>query len=161
MDACRVFRHCRAAPRWAVLVLAAGLGACGGGEPGDLLGEPIAASPVAVAPGTARLVTTPASAAPRGEDTTGADTLRPRIVQAPLDADVAVDGVAEFSVRADGPPGLRYQWLRDGEAIEGAIGVNLQLRVTDEDHLAHISVEVRAGAQTVRSKAATLRVKSA
>lgn len=153
MDAWKVFRP------WAVLAITAGLSACGGGEPGDLLAKPIAASPITTAPPQAAAAAgAPASAVVRGE---AADTLRPRIVQAPRDAELAVDGVAEFTVRADGPPGLRYQWLRDGEPIDGAIGVNLQLRVTEADHLASFSVEVRAGAQTVRSQAATLRVKPA
>ena len=156
MNAWKLFR------RWAVLAIAAGLAACGGGEPGDLLGEPIAASAITTAPGqAAAAAATAASAVVRAEAADAADTLRPRIVQAPRDAEIAVDDVAEFSVRADGPPGLRYQWLRDGEPIDGEIGVNLQLRVTDAEHLASFSVEVRAGALTVRSHAATLRVKPA
>ena len=155
MDARKAFR------RWAALVLTAGLVACGGGEPGDLVGEPSAASPVAAAPQAAATAAAPASAVVQGAAADPVDALRLRIVQAPHDAELAVDDVAEFSVRVDGPPGLRYQWLRDGEPIDGAIGVNLQLRVTDADHLASFSVEVRAGAQTVRSKAATLRVKAA
>jgi hypothetical protein len=154
MDAWKPFR------RWAVLALTAGIAACGGGEPGDLIGEPIAASTITTAPRQAGAAA-PASAVPRGEAADPADMLRPRIVQAPRDAELAADGVAEFSVRADGPPGLRYQWLRDGEPIDGAIGVNLQLHVTDADHLASFSVEVRAGALTVRSQATTLRVKAA
>ena len=154
MDAWKVLRP------WAVLSIAAGLAACGGGEPGDLLGEPIAASPITTAPGqAAAAAATPASAVVRGEAADSADTLRPRIVQAPQDVDIAGDGVAEFSVRADGPHGLRYQWLRDGEPIDGEIGVNLQLHVGEADHLAKISVEVSAGRWTVRSAAATLRVK--
>jgi hypothetical protein len=83
----------------------------------------------------------------------------PQVLQAPQDVTVAADSVALFSVRALGPQGLRYQWLRDGEPLEGAVGTSLQLQVNEADHLAVFSVDVTAGRLTVRSSAATLRVK--
>ena len=144
---------------WAGL---AGLPGCGGGDgPGDLL-APVSSAD-ASAHGVETTVAAPATTAPHAASTVSAsasasDALRPHIVQAPQDATVVAGDVVTFSVRADGPRGLTYQWLRDDDPVEGAIGMSLQVRATEADHLTAFSVDVTAGKLTVRSVTATLRV---
>ena len=149
----RAASACAAALLWAGLV---GLPGCGGGDgPGDLL-APVASTGAGAVETT---VAAPAATVPHAASAASAtDELRPRIVQAPQDVTVAAGDVATFSVRADGPRGLSYQWLRDGDPVEGAVGTSLQVRATEAEHLTVFSVDVTAGKLTVRSVAATLRV---
>ena len=81
---------------------------------GDSLGE-LFARPVSStdpgARGVGAVAAAPTTAAPHAAPAAGAvDALHPHIVQAPQDATAAVGGLATFSVRADGPCGLSYQW---------------------------------------------------
>jgi hypothetical protein len=66
--------------------------------------------------------------------------------------------VVQFEVDAQAPGALRYQWLRNGQPIEGQTGPVLRLRAIAEDHLARISVVVQAGGAAQQSEAALLRV---
>ena len=76
----------------------------------------------------------------------------------PLGVEVREGSVAQFGVDADGPRSITYQWLRDGEPIEGETGSILRVLVTPADHLARISVIVKAGGATIQSDSAVLRV---
>ena len=161
MKAHRTTARCRAVPACAVALLLAGLAGlpgCGGSDgPGDLL-APVSPTGSGT-PGVEAPAAVPAATVPQAASAAGVtDALRPRIVQAPQDATVAPGIVAIFSVRADGPRGLSYQWLRDGDPVEGAVGTSLQVLATEADHLAAFSVDVTAGKITVRSGAARLRV---
>lgn len=160
--------HRTPAPRWALSGATAllwaglfGLPGCGGDDgPGDLFASPISSADSG-ARGVEATVAAPAKAAgPAAPAASAADALLPHIMQAPQDAMVEAGSVATFSVRADGPRGLSYQWLRDGDPVEGAIGTSLQVVATEAEHLAVFSVDVTAGKHTVRSAVATLRVKA-
>lgn len=151
----RAVSVCTAAILWAGL---AGLPGCGGGDgPGDLF-APISSTDPGAHGVDATVAAPAATVAHAASAANAADTQRPHIVQAPQDAAVLAGGMATFSVRADGPRGLSYQWLRDGDPVEGAIGTSLQVRTTEADHLSAFSVDVTAGKLTVRSVTATLRV---
>lgn len=76
----------------------------------------------------------------------------------PTSTDVREGGIATFSVDAEGPRPLGYQWLHDGEPIAGANGPVLQWPATLADHLSRIRVIVRAGGATLQSDSAVLRV---
>lgn len=76
----------------------------------------------------------------------------------PLGVTVRQGEMAQFTVQADGPHSIAYQWMRDDESIEGETGAVLRLAVTPGDHLARISVIVRAGRTTIQSEPALLRV---
>lgn len=81
-----------------------------------------------------------------------------QIRRQPLGADVHDGAIAEFSVEAQGPGPLSYQWLRDDESIDGETGPRLRLPVTASDDRVRISVVVRAGGTTLHSAPALLRV---
>lgn len=51
----------------------------------------------------------------------------PQIMSVPRDATVVSGDEAVFTVQAVGSPPLRYQWLRDGQIIHGAVHSNLVL----------------------------------
>ena len=150
----RAVSACTVALLWAGLV---GLPGCGGDGPGELL-VPVSSTD-AGAHAVETIVTTPAATVPHAASAASAtDAQRPHIVQAPQDTTVTAGGMATFSVRADGPRVLSYQWLRDGDPVEGAIGTSLQVMATEAEHLAGFSVDVTAGKLTVHSAVATLRV---
>lgn len=81
---------------------------------------------------------------------------QPRDVEARAGSIVLLDVGVE--VAAGRVPALSYQWLRDGAPIDGETGPSLQLVLMPVDHLARISVRVRAGRDTLTSDAAVLRI---
>ena len=83
-----------------------------------------------------------------GEATSAAAQLivvgAPAITTQPASTSVAAGGTASFSVVATGDA-LRYQWLRDGEPIEGATGESY--RVSSADAGTALSVQVTVSAE--------------
>ena len=66
----------------------------------------------------------------------------PRI---PADTHAAPGEAASFHVRAEGGSGaFEYQWLRDGEPIDGATGQQYSFVTTLDDGGATFTVRVRA-----------------
>lgn len=139
------------------------LAACGGG---DFAAEvPAHAEPAGPAgPGAALASAAPVETAPVAAVTAAASAAAPvaaapvLIRRQPTSTDVREGSVATFSVEADGPRPLGYQWLHDDEPIAGANGPVLHWPATLADHLSRIRVIVRAGDTTLRSDAAVLRV---
>jgi hypothetical protein len=131
----------------ALLVLLGSTG-CGGG---DLPNDPSAAGAPAVS------AVPPAQAAASAAGAVTSVVIR----RQPSSVETREGSTARFSVDAEGPRSVTYQWLRDDEVIEGATGAVLQLRVTPGDHLARISVIVQAGHTKVQSESALLRVSQA
>jgi hypothetical protein len=135
-------RRLRLAP---AALAAAALAACGGGE--DPPPRAVAAAH-AVAPAAAAPAPAPASApaAPAWH-----------LAAQPADARVAPGEAASFHVRAEGAGGaFEYQWLRDGEPIEGAAAAQYGFVTTLDDGGATFSVLVRprgAGAGHERESA--------
>ena len=150
-----VARRPRGATVQVTLLLALGLltlAGCGGG---DVTIE--TSTPIDITAAVPRALVA-AAALPMEVAASAAEPPSPSIVEAPRDAVVAAGQLVQFSVRAEGPPAISYQWLRDGETIAGAVGVVYQQPVDEADHLARFSVLVRAGDISIRSRAATLRV---
>jgi len=148
------------AHRMLAAFLVAAVAGCGGGD------FPVEASgteaPVA-APGTTAL----AAAAPAAPSATAASGSAPSaevslvIRRQPAALEVREGDAALFSIAAEGPRTITYQWLRDDEPIEGETGTVLKLTATPADHLARISVIVRAAGAMLHSDAALLRVSPA
>jgi len=87
-------------------------------------------------------------------------TLGPvQIVQNPQSQTVLALSPVTFAVRADGTPGYRYQWRRNGQPISGANGSSYTIAVTQPaDDQTTYSCEVRNEFSSVVSGAATLTV---
>lgn len=133
---------------------------CGGGDvPVDVAAaEAPAASPAVpafAASDSAAGISTPAVAG------SSATVLAPPLVirRQPMAVEIGEGGVAYFSVGVEGPRVVTFQWLRDDEPIEGETGPILKLTATVDDHMARISVLVRAGRTTLRSDPALLRLR--
>jgi hypothetical protein len=117
----------------AALLAGAVLAACGGGD------EP--PTPLAVA----QAVATPQPApAPAAASQPLADLAAWHFAAAPADVRVAPGEAASFTVRAEGGSGaFEYQWLRDGEPIDGANASQYGFVTTLDDGGATFAVRVR------------------
>jgi glucose/arabinose dehydrogenase len=83
----------------------------------------------------------------------------PTITQHPSPVTVAPGASATFSVRASGPPPLRYQWQRNGANISGATSQDFTIaQVTSADNGAQFRASVSNDFGSVFSNAATLTV---
>ena len=83
---------------------------------------------------------------------------RPVIVKQPESAVVTPGGSHALEVTALGE-GLRYQWSRDGEEIEGAMGATLQISGADGDWEGTYSVRVSNDFGAATSVAVTVEVR--
>lgn len=89
----------------------------------------------------------------------GSSGLAPQIVQPPVAQTVAPGSYVQFSVQAVGTAPLRYQWLRDGTAIEGATqSTYLLYGVQASDSGARLAVRVSNAIGSVTSDAVSLTV---
>lgn len=111
-----------------------------------------AAVPVAVGPSQADITLTTCLA----ERTAGLRA--PALLAQPEDVVVIDGGDARFAVQVDGSAPLRYQWLRNGQALPGATGPVLRLASTRADDGAVFALEVSNAAGQVTSRSATLTV---
>jgi hypothetical protein len=119
------------------------LAGCGGGD------EPLAQLPAVQAVATAQpappmqvpaLHAAVAASAPRAP----ADPAAWHFAAAPADVRVAPGEAAAFTVRAEGGSGaFEYQWLRDGEPIDGANASQYGFVTTLDDGGATFAVRVR------------------
>lgn len=127
------------------------LAGCGGGE---LAFEPPAAPRIQTVQAAAAAATPAPAAAP------AALVIRrqPRDVEARAGSIVLLDVGVDIEVGAEAPTAVSYQWLRDGAPIDGETGPSLQLVLMPADHLARVSVLVKAGRDTLRSDSAVLRI---
>ncbi|MDP6679581.1 MAG: DUF5011 domain-containing protein, partial [Verrucomicrobiota bacterium] len=82
----------------------------------------------------------------------------PEIVQAPVGQRVVQGQPVQFSVIAGGSKPLTYQWLKDGIALEGETGTELQLEGITISDQADYAVLVTNRGGTVESAAASLVV---
>ena len=153
-------------PRMRVMVLPVillVLAGCGGGDfPVDAPAtEAPAVSGASVTQATA--LDGAATTATLAAASASASSAEPSVVirRQPLGVEVREGSIAQFSVDAEGSRSVTYQWLRDDEVIEGETGTILKLTVTPADHLARISVIIRAGRTTLQSDSALLRVSQA
>jgi hypothetical protein len=123
----------------AALLAGAVLAACGGGD------EP--PTPLAVAQAVATPQPAPAPAAesqPLAASQPLADLAAWRFAAAPADVRVAPGEAASFTVRVEGGSGaFEYQWLRDGEPIDGANASQYGFVTTLDDGGATFAVRVR------------------
>jgi hypothetical protein len=154
--------RCRGSGALLALLVLLGLAGCGGGGGDDPL-EASATTAPAESNGSPARATAPesvaASATPAAASVYAADAAPPLVIRRqPLGADVREGSVAQFSVDAEGPASITYQWLRDEEVIEGATGPVLQWQVSPADHLSRFRVLIRAGGATLQSGSAVLRV---
>jgi len=85
-----------------------------------------------------------------------------QIQQAPQDQNVDAGQSAHFEVAATGSPTLTYQWLKNGEPIDGAIGTSYDTPVLGvEDNAALYSVAIRNPVSQLVSPTARLTVNPA
>jgi len=85
----------------------------------------------------------------------------PTITSHPASQTVAPGASVTFSVRASGPPPLRYQWLRNGVNISGATAQDYTIAsVTAGDNGARFRANVSNDTNSVLSNEATLTVTS-
>jgi len=89
---------------------------------------------------------------------TAAVPVIPGFVRSPGDRTVAVGSSVTFEVEATGTPPLAYQWLRDGQPINGQILSQLLLTALTASDAGLYSVRVTNVAGSVTSGAATLTV---
>lgn len=136
-------------------LLALVLCGCGGGD--FQVGADVPATPTEPRATAGQAVGPAAAAAAASAPGAGGGSAL-RIHRPPQGIEVVAGEVAQFGVEVEGPPAVTYQWLRDEQPIDGETGPVLRLRTDAADHLARISVIVRAGGRTVRSDAAVLRV---
>ena len=102
----------------------------------------------------------------RGSGATGGVVYRirygasaPSITMHPSSQTIAPGGSATFSVRASGPPPLRYQWQRNGADIAGATAQDYTItNVTQSDNGARFRAVVRNDFGNVISNEAILTV---
>jgi hypothetical protein len=153
-------RRPRRSPGVLVLIAALSFTGCGGGDdPGDSPATdalaPLAAQAIdAGASGVTTVAAVPTAASGTAPSPDASIAIRRQPVNV-----AALEGrMARFSVEADGPPTMTYQWRRDDKPITGGAGPVLQLLVTQADHLARISVVVSDGPFVVQSNPAVLRV---
>jgi hypothetical protein len=84
----------------------------------------------------------------------------PRILQQPRSASVLVGANVAFSVYAEGTRPLRYQWLHDGNPVEGGTNSVLWLRNVQLADAGNYAVVVSNVAGSATSSNATLTVNS-
>jgi hypothetical protein len=82
----------------------------------------------------------------------------PVVTQPPADILVTNNGVATFTVSASGTSPFSYQWLKNGQILEGQTGPTLSLTGTLADNGSEIVVVVSNAYGVVASPSATLRV---
>ncbi len=87
-------------------------------------------------------------------------TVAPSVVTPPSSTSVVAGTTASFAVVAQGTAPLAYQWRRDGAAIVGATGAQLQLPTTavEAGTTSQITVQVSNSAGSVTSAPAVLTV---
>jgi len=130
-----------------------------GGQPIPVDAASVETSVSTPEPAQAVMASQPASAPyPAGLAASGSAPLFV-IRQQPRSVEVREGEVAQFQVAAEGVRSVTYQWLLDGEPINGATGSILQLSANAEDHLAKISVFVGSGADAIQSDRVVLRVR--
>lgn len=92
----------------------------------------------------------------------GAGGQAPQIVQAPQAMSTQAGSYAWFGVQAVGTAPLRYQWLRNGVAISGAVSASYFINpVSESDNGAQFSVQVSNAIGSVSSDAVALTVSAA
>jgi hypothetical protein len=139
---------------WAVVPVLAG---CGGSEPAFETPAPPRAQTVQAAARVPQDADTAATPAPVAAPAPALAIRRqPRDVEARAGSIVLLDVGVEVDAAA--PAAVTYQWLRDGAPIDGETEPSLQLVLMPADHLARISVLVKAGRDTLRSDSALLRI---
>ena len=102
-------------------------------------------------------ITNPVGTIRSGEAALDVVTL-PEIVQAPVGQRVVQGQPVQFSVIAGGSNPLTYQWLKDGIALEGETGTELQLEGITISDQADYAVLVTNRGGTVESAASSLVV---
>lgn len=85
-----------------------------------------------------------------------AQCLAPTITRPPASVQARLGDLALFTVAVDGGPSLNFQWLRNGQPIAGATSARLELRVSEADRQARISVQVSNDKGTVVSESALI-----
>ncbi|MBL9171763.1 MAG: lamin tail domain-containing protein [Verrucomicrobiales bacterium] len=89
---------------------------------------------------------------------TGEPPLPPIITHPPISVTKALGSSVSFSVRATGSPPLRYQWRRNGEAIPGATGPDLNLESIQVTEVGCYDVVVMNSGGAILSDSANLWV---
>ncbi len=82
----------------------------------------------------------------------------PVITRQPVEQVIASNGVAQFSVAAVGGGLLRYQWKKDGAALDGATASSLSVSPVTMASEGHYSVVVSDANGSVESQSARLAV---
>lgn len=82
----------------------------------------------------------------------------PAITQQPVNQSPCAGGDATFSVTADSPSPMTFQWRKNGEAISGATNSTLTINSADEGDVAEYDVVLKNVCTTVTSTAASLNV---
>lgn len=82
----------------------------------------------------------------------------PSIVVQPAGVEVAVQGLAVLSVEAKASPAPEFQWLRNGNPIEGATNATLAFAAVQRGQAGTYTVQVSNAAGTVTSEPAVLSV---
>jgi hypothetical protein len=82
----------------------------------------------------------------------------PSIVAEPQGREVGAGSPVEFTVEAKGVPAPTFQWLHDGQPIEGATNSVLSFIVSQQAHAGDYAVVVSNAAGSMTSAAATLSV---
>jgi hypothetical protein len=80
------------------------------------------------------------------------------IIEHPAALSLVEGASGTFSVIAQGGAGIRYQWFKDGVAIEGAHASTLVISGAQGDDAGDYHVRVQLGAATIESEAASLTV---
>lgn len=92
-------------------------------------------------------------------DDKGQEGNGPTISTGPSDEVVAEGTLATFSVTASGAGELRYQWIRNGEDMEGRTFATLSFTANDSDDNAEIRVRVTDDNGSTTSQPAWLRIR--
>ncbi len=85
-----------------------------------------------------------------------AQCLAPTITRQPAGVQARIGELALFTVAVEGGPSLSFQWLRNGQPIDGANASRLQLRLSEADRQARISVQISNDKGTVVSESAVI-----
>lgn len=81
-----------------------------------------------------------------------------RISQHPSDQDVLAGHNVRFEISAEGGGFMRYQWFKDGKAIEGATNATLAIESATQTDQGNYTAQVTSSTGNLNSKAAQLRV---